>query len=182
MGWFGNVFAKKSVVVASEIPKIVSELRQIDTEYKTKKEASALTETIRVVRKSLDDWAVPLSNLLLRRAEQVKFLVKSVSSSFTKIMNDPFLNMGKGEALDMRQVSAYQNLLKGNSAALEGILKEMKTEKTDVQGLYAAVEELDDKLREVRADNEKSLSRDKKTLAILDKIDKQFTKLSAYLS
>lgn len=183
MGWFGNVFGKGSAgAAANEIPKIVSELRQIDTNYKTKKEALAFSLTIGQVKHSLENQALPLSNLLLRRTDQVKFLVRSVSSSFAKIMNDPFMNRGKGEALNMRQVSAYQNLLKGNSAALEGILKEMKAEKGDVQGIYAVMEDLDKKLHDVKDDSEKALSRDKKTLALLDKIDKQFTRLSAYLS
>lgn len=182
MGWFGNFLGKSSTAAASEIPKIVSELRQIDTEYKTKKEASAFTTTIEIVKHNLENRALPLSNLLLRRAEQVKSLVRSIRTSFINIMKDPFLNMGKGESLNLRQVTAYQNMFKGNSAALEEVLKEMKKEKTDVQGIYAVMEELDKKLHDVRNDSETALSRDKKTLALLNKIDKQFTKLSAYLS
>ncbi len=176
MAWF------KKKTFQSDLVKVRKELKLISKDYEKTSGYSMSTISIEAKIKDIEKNILPLSKSLIAIGKQTSSLLKSVTTSFGKIINDPTFNEKlKGPKLTLRQLTAYRNVLQGNKQGLEGVQKKIKTEKTDLQGAYAALEKIEKNLNELNSKMNKAKKGDYRMHKLLPHADELLTKLSRKL-
>jgi len=180
MGLVARIFRKdnfKNNFV--EINLVISEVKK---EYRLSRINAAMFEELNRITDYFDKNSLVLGRKLLEMAKRINFLLKSVATSFAKIVNDPtFQEELKGKKLNLRQLNAYKNVLKGNQEGLEQLQGMIKGETKVVKGTYASLRSLKRELEDIKNRSERAKKADRKLHKSLPKVDKLMTELAKKL-
>ena len=170
MNFMPRIFRKKDF--NGELAELQVVIGEVKKDYKTGNLLRVLRASATIIAKNLEREALPLSRRLLKVANQTNFLMKSLVTTFTKVTEDPALNpKGKGIKLSLRQLNGYKQMLRGNLRGLQEVEDKLKAERKDLQGTYAALERLDEKVKTIKSRTNTALKADKRLHDALPKID-----------
>ena len=106
--------------------------------------------------------------------EEERTIVAGIKGSYTK-------EELKGKKLNLRQLNAYRNVLKGNQEGLEQLQGLIKDETKVVQGTYASLKSLKQEFERLKDRTERAKKADQKLHKSLPKVDKLMTELAKKL-
>tara|TARA_Y100000310_G_scaffold340046_1_gene434583 strand:+ start:1504 stop:2040 length:537 start_codon:yes stop_codon:yes gene_type:complete len=176
MAWFKKKTFQDDLIKARKNLKLISNNYQGTSGYVVS--AGILRTQINKIEKDI----LPLSRSLIAISKQTSFLLKSISTSFAKVTNDPTFNEKlKGPRLTLRQLNGYRSVLQGNREGLLSVKKKINREKTNLQGAYASLNRIEKKLLELKKKMVKARKGDYKMHKLLPETDKLLTKLSQKL-
>ena len=180
MSWIPRIFRKKEFSgQLAELQVVIGDVKEV---YKTGNLLRVLKDSTRIMASDLEKNALPLSRRLLALADQTNMLMKSLVTSFTRVTEDPALNpKGKGATLSLRQLNAYKQMLRGNLQGIQQVEDGIKKEKRDVQGTYAALDKIADKIQEIKSRTDGALKADKRLHEALPKVDQAMSHLAKKL-
>jgi hypothetical protein len=180
MGLLARVFRKDNFKTNFEEIKVV--ISEVKKEYKMSRITDAILEELKYITDYFDKNSLVLGRKLLEMSKRINMLLKSVATSFAKIVNDPtFDEELKGAKLNLRQLNAYKNVLKGNQEGLESLQKMIKGETIAVRGTYASLRSLKQELERLKDRTERAKKADLKLHKSLPKVDRLMTELAKKL-
>jgi hypothetical protein len=129
---------------------------------------------LRQLGNKVEREALPISRGLLEIGRQIQALMRSIVTSFTKITTN--------KDLTVRQLNAYRTMFSGNKEGLNQVIAKSHKAENDLLGAYAVLEEIEDKMKELKRNTESALKADQKMYGAIRPINKILTELALRIS